>query len=198
VSPVPKNLRAKALSPGPKKKTADTLRSSWPLVLELVRPRRACSRSACCLTLINSVCGIVTARLHQVPDRWRHHQASDETADSVGGCGSAGNVDSGRDLLFAHAIALQGGAASDRGNAPPRAAAHRPPAGGYYDANKTGVLVSRIMTDVEGVRNLVGTGLVDFVGGIMKALFSLAALVYISPLLTGDSAALYRGVRLRA
>jgi subfamily B ATP-binding cassette protein MsbA len=55
----------------------------------------------------------------------------------------------------------------------------------YYDSNKTGALVSRIMTDVEGVRNLVGTGLVDFVGGIMKALFSLAALVYISPLLTG-------------
>ena len=35
----------------------------------------------------------------------------------------------------------------------------------YYDSNKTGTLVSRIMSDVEGVRNLVGTGLVDFVGG---------------------------------
>ena len=39
----------------------------------------------------------------------------------------------------------------------------------YYDANKTGALVSRIMTDVEGVRNLLGTGLVDFVGGIVAA-----------------------------
>ena len=37
----------------------------------------------------------------------------------------------------------------------------------YYDSNKTGVLVSRIMSDVEGVRNLIGTGLIDFVGGIM-------------------------------
>ena len=34
----------------------------------------------------------------------------------------------------------------------------------YYDENRTGTLVARIMTDVEGVRNLVGTGLVDFVG----------------------------------
>src|SRR5436305_2498947 len=34
----------------------------------------------------------------------------------------------------------------------------------YYDANKTGALVSRIMTDVEGVRNLLGTGLVEFIG----------------------------------
>ena len=44
---------------------------------------------------------------------------------------------------------------------------------GYYDANKSGVLVSRIMTDVEGVRNLIGTGLVDFVGGLMTAVISL-------------------------
>src|SRR5713101_6301191 len=39
----------------------------------------------------------------------------------------------------------------------------------FYDANKTGVLVSRIMSDVEGVRNLIGTGLVEFVGGLMTA-----------------------------
>ena len=43
----------------------------------------------------------------------------------------------------------------------------------YYDANKSGVLVSRIMSDVEGVRNLIGTGLVDFVGGLMTALIAL-------------------------
>ena len=40
---------------------------------------------------------------------------------------------------------------------------------GFYDANRTGVLVSRIMSDVEGVRNLVGTGLVEFVGGLLTA-----------------------------
>ena len=54
----------------------------------------------------------------------------------------------------------------------------------YYDANKSGMLVSRIMNDVEGVRNLIGTGLVDFVGGILVALFSMAVLLWISPLLT--------------
>ena len=55
----------------------------------------------------------------------------------------------------------------------------------YYDANKSGVLVSRIMTDVEGVRNLIGTGLVDFVGGLMTAAIALVFLVRISPLMTG-------------
>jgi subfamily B ATP-binding cassette protein MsbA len=39
----------------------------------------------------------------------------------------------------------------------------------FYDANRTGLLVSRIMNDVEGVRNLIGTGLVEFVGGMLTA-----------------------------
>lgn len=55
----------------------------------------------------------------------------------------------------------------------------------YYDANKSGVLVSRIMTDVEGVRNLIGTGLVEFVGGLMTAVIALVILLRISPWMTG-------------
>ncbi|HTW65720.1 MAG TPA: ABC transporter ATP-binding protein [Bryobacteraceae bacterium] len=55
----------------------------------------------------------------------------------------------------------------------------------YYDANKTGVLVSRIMTDVDGIRNLLGTGVIDFTGGILQALLVLGVLLRISPLLTG-------------
>src|SRR4029077_2725637 len=54
----------------------------------------------------------------------------------------------------------------------------------FYDSNKTGVLVSRIMSDVEGVRNLVGTGLVEFVGGLMTAVFALVYLIHASLLLT--------------
>ncbi len=54
----------------------------------------------------------------------------------------------------------------------------------FYDANKTGALVSRIMTDVEGVRNLLGTGLVDFTGGLVAAGIALALLLRISVPLT--------------
>src|SRR5205823_5459606 len=54
----------------------------------------------------------------------------------------------------------------------------------YYDANKSGVLVSRIMSDVEGVRNLVGTGLVDFIGGLVTAAIALTMLMQISPRMT--------------
>ena len=54
----------------------------------------------------------------------------------------------------------------------------------YYEANKTGTLVSRIMSDVEGVRNLIGTGLVDFAGGLLTAVIAFAVLIRISPVMT--------------
>ncbi|MGA2475340.1 MAG: ABC transporter ATP-binding protein [Terriglobia bacterium] len=55
----------------------------------------------------------------------------------------------------------------------------------FYDSNKTGVLVSRIMSDVEGVRNLIGTGLVEFAGGLLTATFALIILLRISVFMTG-------------
>ncbi|MCO6490490.1 MAG: ABC transporter ATP-binding protein [Phaeodactylibacter sp.] len=54
----------------------------------------------------------------------------------------------------------------------------------YFDNNKSGALVSRIMTDVEGVRNLVGTGLVQLVGGTLTSVASLFLLIRISPMMT--------------
>src|ERR1700720_33903 len=60
----------------------------------------------------------------------------------------------------------------------------------YYDANKTGALVSRIMSDVEGVRNLIGTGLVEFLGGLLTAVIALYMLLRISPVMTGLAAGL--------
>ncbi len=54
----------------------------------------------------------------------------------------------------------------------------------YYDANKTGALVSRIMSDVEGVRNLVGTGLVELIGGVLTAVIAFGLLLRINATLT--------------
>src|SRR6202142_1383436 len=54
----------------------------------------------------------------------------------------------------------------------------------FHDSTKSGVLVSRIMTDVEGVRNLIGTGLVDLVGGLLTAGIALVVLFRISALMT--------------
>ena len=54
----------------------------------------------------------------------------------------------------------------------------------FFDNSKSGELVSRIMTDVEGVRNLVGTGLVQLIGGTLTAFISLFLLIKISPMMT--------------
>jgi subfamily B ATP-binding cassette protein MsbA len=68
----------------------------------------------------------------------------------------------------------------------------------FYDANKTGALVARIMSDVEGVRNLIGTGLIEFAGGLMTALFALIVLLRISATMTAAVAVvlLLFGLRL--
>ncbi len=54
----------------------------------------------------------------------------------------------------------------------------------FFDNTKSGSLVSRIMSDVEGVRNLIGTGLVQMVGGTFTAIVSLGLLIYINPWMT--------------
>jgi len=54
----------------------------------------------------------------------------------------------------------------------------------YFDSTKSGVLISRIMTDAEGIRNLVGTGLVQLVGGLVTAVVAFAVLLYLNWRLT--------------
>ena len=54
----------------------------------------------------------------------------------------------------------------------------------FFDNNKSGALVSRVMTDVEGVRNLVGTGLVQLIGGTITAIISLVILIKINATMT--------------
>ncbi len=54
----------------------------------------------------------------------------------------------------------------------------------FFDNNKSGALVSRVMNDVEGVRNLVGTGLVQLVGGVLTSVICLILLIRISPTMT--------------
>jgi len=57
----------------------------------------------------------------------------------------------------------------------------------YFDGTKTGVLISRIMTDAEGIRNLVGTGIVQMVGGLLTAIIALSWLFVINWQLTAST-----------
>ena len=57
----------------------------------------------------------------------------------------------------------------------------------YFDSTKTGILISRIMTDAEGIRNLVGTGLVQLVGGLVTGVIALGVLFWLNWRLTAVS-----------
>jgi len=54
----------------------------------------------------------------------------------------------------------------------------------WFDARKAGTLTNRVMHDVDGLRNLVGTGLVEFVGGLFSAVLALALMIWLSPRMT--------------
>jgi ABC-type multidrug transport system fused ATPase/permease subunit len=71
----------------------------------------------------------------------------------------------------------------------------------FHDANRTGELVSRIMSDVEGVRNLIGTGLVELTGGLLTAVLAFLVMLWLSvsmTLLTAVSLGLFSLVLFRA
>lgn len=54
----------------------------------------------------------------------------------------------------------------------------------YFDSTKTGIVISRVMTDAEGVRNVVGTGIIQLLGGVMTAGIAIAVLFYLNWKLT--------------
>jgi ABC-type multidrug transport system fused ATPase/permease subunit len=54
----------------------------------------------------------------------------------------------------------------------------------YFDSTKSGILISRIMSDAEGIRNLVGTGLVQLIGSVVTAILALFVLFYLNWTLT--------------
>jgi ABC-type bacteriocin/lantibiotic exporter with double-glycine peptidase domain len=60
----------------------------------------------------------------------------------------------------------------------------------FYNENRTGALIARIMTDVEGICNVIGAGLLDLVGGILAGILACIILIHISPILTAP--AIYR------
>jgi len=160
------------------------LKAVWPEVWKLMRPRRGLLALGFLLMVINKVAGFVLP------------YSSKFLIDNVVGKNQTGLL---RPLVFSVLLAtlVQGVTSFSLTQLLSKAAQRliadlrqqvqkhisRLPVA-FYDANKTGALVSRIMSDVEGVRNLLGTGLVDFAGGLVAASIALAMLLRISAPLT--------------
>lgn len=173
-----------ASKPGDKKFQMERLKAVWPEVWKLMRPRRGLLAIGFVLMVCNKLAGFVLP------------YSSKFLIDNVVGRHQTGLL---RPIVFAVLLAtvIQGVTSFSLTQLLSKAAqrlitelrqqvqAHvsRLPVT-YYDSNKTGALVSRIMSDVEGVRNLLGTGLVDFVGGIVAAAIALVLLLRISVPLT--------------
>src|SRR5216684_529903 len=177
-------MSANSKPPGKPKLNRETLRTVLPDLWELIRPRRGLLALGFLLMVINRVSGLVLPYSNRFLFNdviGKHH--FDLLKSLV--------------LLVLVATAIQGitsfaltqllSKAAQRLIADLRQKVQghigRLPVA-FYDSNKAGTLVSRIMTDVEGVRNLLGTGLVDFVGGLLTASIALVVLLKISAVMT--------------
>ena len=170
-----------------KKKSREHLRSALPLLKELVRPRRRLLSFGMALTLIKSVAGLAlpASTKYLVDNVMLKHQVRLLTP-LVLAVLAATIIQGVTSFTLTQLLSKEGQRLIAQLRRRVQEHVGRLPVA-YYDANKAGVLVSRIMTDVEGVRNLIGTGLVEFLGGVLTALLSLIILLRTSALLTSTS-----------
>jgi ABC-type multidrug transport system fused ATPase/permease subunit len=167
---------------GPK---VERLRALWPELRALIGPRRNLLLLGLVLIAINRVTGLVLpATTRYVIDDVIGKRRVDLLLPILGAVVGATVVQAL--TSFALTQTLSKAAQKLIADLRRRVQAHigRLPVA-FYDANKTGNLVSRIMSDVEGVRNLVGTGLVEFLGGLLAAAVALVLMLRISPAMTG-------------
>jgi len=171
-------------APKTKPKKSQRLRAIIPMVWELVRPRRALLAIGFGLMVINRVSGLVlpysTKFLIDTVIVKRHLELLKPLILLVLGATIVQGITS-----FSLTQLLSKAAQRLITELRQKVQAHvgRLPVT-FYDATKTGTLVSRIMTDVEGVRNLIGTGLVEFAGGLLTSAIALVVLFRISALMT--------------
>src|SRR5437879_4473557 len=181
-----------------KKKTSVKLRVLWPEIWKMVRPRRWLLLFGLVLMAINRVAGLVLpwSTKSLIDDVINKHQQQKLTpiitavilATIIQGITSFSLTQLLSKAAQRLIAELRAKVQEHIGRLPVA----------FYDSNKTGTLVSRIMTDVEGVRNLIGTGLVEFIGGLLTAAIALVVLFKMSPEMTGIAFTFVVGFALAA
>ena len=170
--------------PSPKPPRSQRLRALLPEVWSLMRPRRGVLALALVLMAVNRVAGLVLpGSTKLLVDDVIGARRVDLLLPLVAGVVAATVIQGGTSFALTQLLSK----AAQRLIAEMRrkVQAHvglLPVA--YYDASKSGTLVSRIMNDVEGVRNLIGTGLVELAGGVITAALALVVMLRLSPVMT--------------
>jgi len=172
------------MQPASKKPTPVRFRVLWPDIWALVKPRRAALALGLVLIVISRTAGLVLpASTRYLIDDILGKKQYDMLEPLIAAVFLATAIQSASSYSLTQLLskAAQRLIAEMRGKV--QAHVGRLPIS-YFDSHKSGALVSRIMNDVEGVRNLVGTGLVELVGGLLTAVLSLFILLSISPKMT--------------
>jgi subfamily B ATP-binding cassette protein MsbA len=166
------------------KKKKPKLKDVWPEIKELVQPRLGLLGLSFCLMIVNRAASLVLPiSFKPLIDLVFIHGRLDVLLRIVGAVLGATLLQG----ITSYALTQTLSKAGQRLIAELRVRVQqhigRLPVS-FYDENRTGTLVSRIMSDVEGVRNIIGTGVVDFVGGVLTAIFAFAYLVHYSVRMT--------------
>jgi subfamily B ATP-binding cassette protein MsbA len=175
-------------TPGPGGKkvpiTPERLRELWPDIWALIRPRRRLFLAGFFLMIVNRVSGLVLpASSKFVIDDVIGKRQTELLVPIVLAVVAATLVQGATSFGLTQLLSKAAQRLIAELRCKVQAHVGRLPVG-YYDTNKTGTLVSRIMSDVEGIRNLIGTGLVEFAGGLLTATIALVVLLRISHVMT--------------
>jgi subfamily B ATP-binding cassette protein MsbA len=175
---------APATAAAPPKKKNVSFREVWPEIRALIRPRRGMIALGFLLMGVNRVSGLVLpwSTKSLIDDVIGKRQA-DLLLPLVSGVLVATVVQGITSFTLTQLLSKEAQRLIAEMRTKVQAHVSRLPVS-YYDANKTGTLVSRIMNDVEGVRNLIGTGLVEFAGGLLTAVLALGVLLSINTPMT--------------
>jgi ABC-type multidrug transport system fused ATPase/permease subunit len=166
------------------KRPKPPLKKVMPEVWALIRPRKWLIAGSFCLMIVNRLCSLVlpiSARpfINDVMKRNQMHELPRIIAAVAG----AVFLQAITSYALTQLLSTEGQKLISQLRTQVQAHIGRLPVA-FYDANRTGTLVARIMTDVEGVRNLVGTGLLDFVGGVLTATIVFVVLLSINARMT--------------
>lgn len=172
------------MKPASKRPSPARLRALWPDIWALVKPRRGALALGLLLIVISRVAGLVLpASTRYLIDDILGKQQYEMLNPLILAVFVATAVQAATSYTLTQLLSKAAQRLIAEMRAKVQAHVGRLPIA-YFDAHKSGALVSRIMTDVEGVRNLVGTGLVELVGGLLTALLSLFILLSISTSMT--------------
>jgi len=156
------------------------LKKVLPEVWALMRPRKWLIAGSFCLMVVNRLCSLVLPISSKpfINDVMRSGKMA-ELPKIIGLVASAVFLQAITSYALTQLLSTEGQKLISELRMKVQAHIGRLPVA-FYDENRTGTLVARIMTDVEGVRNLVGTGLLDFVGGVMTAAIVFVVLIHIN------------------